>query len=303
MRLAGHRNVLRMLPHTNNLYWYGSRWYDDYLNRWCQPDSIIPDPYNPADFDRYSYVRNNPVRYNDPSGHWTEDELDEALGKDWRKLYFGKNGVFNGRDKLLDFLTSKNTTDPVTLDMVRSLFAVANTAHGAGLDFNKIDALGARFSISGGGIGFGGLSGDVVLNLTSGEFSGFVSPEGGILLGEGATLAGGVTLLTKLPSNKDFRGTFKSVGVIGGFIAGANGEGFYGGVHRGQDPNSVPSGLFLGAGGATPDSIGVYGSISYSFEVLTVDQGGYHWLSNFPGPLDVLSDVGNVLWNDIFHLP
>jgi RHS repeat-associated protein len=52
-----------------NLYWYGSRWYDDYLNRWLQPDSIIPNTYDPQSYDRYTYVRNNPVNFNDPSGH------------------------------------------------------------------------------------------------------------------------------------------------------------------------------------------------------------------------------------------
>ncbi len=61
------------------LYFYGARWYDPYLNRWIQPDSIVPDPYNPQDFDRYSYVRNNPVRYSDPSGRFTEDEIDKYL--------------------------------------------------------------------------------------------------------------------------------------------------------------------------------------------------------------------------------
>ena len=48
---------------------YGARWYDPYLNRWTSPDSIIPDPYDPLSWDRYSYVRNNPVRYIDPYGH------------------------------------------------------------------------------------------------------------------------------------------------------------------------------------------------------------------------------------------
>lgn len=42
---------------------------DDSLGRFIQPDSIIPDPYNPQDWDRYSYVRNNPVNRTDPTGH------------------------------------------------------------------------------------------------------------------------------------------------------------------------------------------------------------------------------------------
>ena len=54
---------------TEGLYFYGSRWYDPYLNRWINPDPIIPNPGNPLDFDRYSYVRYNPLRFVDPSGH------------------------------------------------------------------------------------------------------------------------------------------------------------------------------------------------------------------------------------------
>jgi RHS repeat-associated protein len=47
---------------------YKFRMYDPYLNRWTQPDSIIPDG-NPQSLNRYSYAANNPIRYNDPSGH------------------------------------------------------------------------------------------------------------------------------------------------------------------------------------------------------------------------------------------
>ena len=43
------------------LYFYNARWYDSYLNRWVQPDSIVPNPFDPVAFDRYAYARNNPV--------------------------------------------------------------------------------------------------------------------------------------------------------------------------------------------------------------------------------------------------
>ncbi len=51
------------------LLFYNARWYDAYLNRWIQPDNIIPDTYNSQNFDRYAYALNNPVIYIDPSGH------------------------------------------------------------------------------------------------------------------------------------------------------------------------------------------------------------------------------------------
>jgi hypothetical protein len=47
----------------------GWRHYDPELGRFTQPDTIIPDPGNPLDWDRYHYVRSNPVRHTDSSGH------------------------------------------------------------------------------------------------------------------------------------------------------------------------------------------------------------------------------------------
>ncbi len=45
-----------------------ARYYNPYLNQWIQPDPIVPDPHIPADWNRYAYVRNNPINYTDPSG-------------------------------------------------------------------------------------------------------------------------------------------------------------------------------------------------------------------------------------------
>lgn len=46
-----------------------------YLNRFASADTIVPDPTNPQSFNRYSYVHNNPIRFNDPSGHFSEDAI------------------------------------------------------------------------------------------------------------------------------------------------------------------------------------------------------------------------------------
>ncbi len=61
------------------LMFYGSRWYDSYLNRWIQPDTIIPNPFDPQSYDRFSYVRNNPVNRVDPSGR--SDRVQIAVGE------------------------------------------------------------------------------------------------------------------------------------------------------------------------------------------------------------------------------
>ncbi|NSW53382.1 MAG: C39 family peptidase [Anaerolineae bacterium] len=67
-RTHGQRSYMDEL----GLMYYVARWYDPSLNQFIQPDSLIPQPGNSADWDRYAYVLWNPVRYSDPSGHVLE---------------------------------------------------------------------------------------------------------------------------------------------------------------------------------------------------------------------------------------
>jgi len=53
----------------SGLYYYNARYYDPELGRFIQPDDRLPDYSNPQSYNRYSYVMNNPLRYNDPTGH------------------------------------------------------------------------------------------------------------------------------------------------------------------------------------------------------------------------------------------
>ncbi len=54
----------------SGLYYYNARYYDPELGRFIQADTEIPDLSNPQSYNRYSYVMNDPLRYNDPSGHY-----------------------------------------------------------------------------------------------------------------------------------------------------------------------------------------------------------------------------------------
>ena len=53
---------------STQLIYLRARFYNPYLNQFIQPDTIVPDPHTPADWNRYAYVRNSPVNYTDPSG-------------------------------------------------------------------------------------------------------------------------------------------------------------------------------------------------------------------------------------------
>ena len=51
------------------IYHYGARFYSPKLGRFLSADTIVPNPFHPQDYNRFAYVRNNPVRYVDPTGH------------------------------------------------------------------------------------------------------------------------------------------------------------------------------------------------------------------------------------------
>jgi RHS repeat-associated protein len=65
------------------LLFFVARWYDPALGRFAQADTIVPGIFNPAAFDRYAYVLNNPLRYIDPSGNLSCSAPNVAAGDCW----------------------------------------------------------------------------------------------------------------------------------------------------------------------------------------------------------------------------
>nr|MBA3532410.1 hypothetical protein [Ardenticatenales bacterium] len=66
--------------------------------KFLQADTIVPEPGNPQSFNRYSYVLNNPLKYTDPTGHFTEEAISQYLidtygdkaGEIWAEWYNNK---------------------------------------------------------------------------------------------------------------------------------------------------------------------------------------------------------------------
>jgi RHS repeat-associated protein len=50
------------------LDYYVARFYDPTIAHFVQPDSTIPESGSSKAFDRYSYVNNSPINFNDPTG-------------------------------------------------------------------------------------------------------------------------------------------------------------------------------------------------------------------------------------------
>jgi RHS repeat-associated protein len=57
------------------LMFYNARWYDPAIGRFAQADSVVPGGVQ--GYDRYAYANNNPILYNDPTGHVS------CVGSNW----------------------------------------------------------------------------------------------------------------------------------------------------------------------------------------------------------------------------
>lgn len=68
--------------HLNNLgvIHMNGRIYDPVLGRFLSPDPVVQAPRDTQAFNRYAYVRNNPLRYVDPSGFCAEGASSGAEG-------------------------------------------------------------------------------------------------------------------------------------------------------------------------------------------------------------------------------
>ncbi len=74
------------LDGSTGLYFYEARYYDAVLGRFISADTIVPNPGNPQDFNRYTYGNNNPILFNDPTGRFGFKSIKKAFKKAIRKL-------------------------------------------------------------------------------------------------------------------------------------------------------------------------------------------------------------------------
>ncbi len=57
------------LPGDEGRSYYNARWYDAQVGMFISADTLVPSPLTPQTLNRYAYSNNNPLRYQDPSGH------------------------------------------------------------------------------------------------------------------------------------------------------------------------------------------------------------------------------------------
>ena len=85
-----------------------ARYYDPQLGMFLSPDTLVPDPTLLIDYNRYLYSRGNPLKYNDPTGHYSDEAIMQHLGcSDWAcvEANFQEGGRYSGLWGWLDTLT------------------------------------------------------------------------------------------------------------------------------------------------------------------------------------------------------
>jgi RHS repeat-associated protein len=156
------------------LMYFGARFYDPALGRFSSADTIIPEQSQGVQaWDRYAFVNNNPVRYNDPTGHFINFVAGAFIG-----------GLIGGGSYLIGAAISGRQVDPGQL-------AVA-TAVGVGAGLLVATGVGA---VAGGtilasaiaGAGVGAVTAESAYNLTAGDNYN----TGDMLIASGAGLAAG----------------------------------------------------------------------------------------------------------------
>jgi RHS repeat-associated protein len=181
---------------ASGLYYFNARYYDPELGIFLSPDTLVPDPTNLHDHNRYIYGRGSPMMYNDPTGHWTEEQLEEQFGHSWQSM-FREGGSFYGYQAFQEFLLSDQTTSEFDLDVVGAAVQVALLAQG--ISGTLPDAAAIRLGASASIALSPGASLEGLVNFRSGELSYFLSPSigGGIALALLAILAPKLSMICR----------------------------------------------------------------------------------------------------------
>jgi RHS repeat-associated protein len=203
----------QILDPESGLYYYGARYYDPELGRFISPDSIVPSPGDPQTLNRYSYVRNNPVKYIDPTGHsfWS------AIGNFFKNFFRSLPALITG---ILVGWATWGIGGPILAGILGGMAAaVVNTAINGG-NWGMNIGLGALFGGIAGGIGppiFEGVGGVPSNGVAWSNF--LPAVKAGVVVG--AALGGLSTAIN--PKSNFFQNV--AFGALGGGMGGAIGFG------------------------------------------------------------------------------
>ena len=86
LQWRGHDQSLHNLMHF--------RYYASSRERFLKSNNIIPDLTNPQNWNAYTYVKGNPVNFNDPSGHFAAGLGGRITQMSMKNILFGPGGSY-----------------------------------------------------------------------------------------------------------------------------------------------------------------------------------------------------------------
>ena len=302
------------------LYYYNARYYDPSIGRFIQADTIVPEPGNPQSLNRYSYVLNNPLKYTDPTGHFTYAAVGAYLNETYRnssgqvfgQWYNDKSwaqmiGNAQGGDTVAlvnsDGSTSWYYFDGNGHDELNGIYEVSGPggllAPGASpMSGGAVEGARGNYALIGGLFkqsnnsitlrwhprrhqqGKNGYSGTVQVNTHTVTEAGYYTGKGGAIVAGGA--AGSAT------------GAgigFIAAGPVGATVGG--GLGFVGGAIAGSvtETRFTPPPIGSATITLTVDLYGpgqtydwYYGQYTITSLGVPIEEGGYTWSRNVVGP-------------------
>jgi RHS repeat-associated protein len=124
------------LDRETNFYYYNARHYDPEIARFVTADTVIDGEGSTLGWNRYSYCRNNPIIYRDPTGHDARDSIWSVADAVGEKIRSVGEGIRNVGEKVTQTLRDAG-------DWVKSKLdgGLQNKANGSG---NRIQLSGDK---------------------------------------------------------------------------------------------------------------------------------------------------------------
>jgi RHS repeat-associated protein len=268
------------------IYHYGARFHSTKLGRFLSADTIVPGYANPQNLNRYSYVRGNPIKYIDPSGHGVDCGI--GMGdcvSDYTPPSGGNGGGGNNNDddeeeepevsQQLQYCLEHPFAPQCTIPPEETLAPIQpNYVVIWPWEFDHLDAWG--FQLNGTGcliIICGDVSLSLIGNPATSEATLFLTPGIHFGLGYGIDGSAGIVGAYDTPSNSSLAEGSQNFSL--NITPGTGGQGTYG---VSESPNVTGNyaqtySLSVSGGG---EASAVYGP-SYSFPIGTCTRIDCYW--------------------------
>ncbi len=82
-------------PIGTGLVYLHARYYASFAGRFVSADTIVPKPGNPQTLNRLAYTQNNPLKYNDPTGH----DVDCSIADSYCRTFDSLEGFLKAAER------------------------------------------------------------------------------------------------------------------------------------------------------------------------------------------------------------